>query len=142
MLGVARARVRRSGLVNRVALCQGDAAKLPFVAGCFDAVFMCFTLELFEALEIPEVLIECRRVLRRAGRACIVALSKRTGWMVSLYEMAHAKLPDIVDCRPIHVQQVIRSAGFQIAGVREASMWGLPVESILAIKGARVNEKG
>jgi len=134
MLGIARRRVRRSGFMHRVELCQGDGSKLPFEAGCFDAAIMSFTLELFDTDEIPEVLRECRRVLRRAGRTCIVALSKKTGWMVRLYEMAHEKLPGIVDCRPITVEQVIRDAGFQIVDVRETSMWGLPVESVLAIK--------
>ena len=133
MLGVTRARVRRSGLLHRVELCQGDGSKLPFEAGCFDAAFMSFTLELFDTAEIPEVLNECHRVLRNAGRTCIVALSKKAGWVVRLYEMAHEKLPDIVDCRPIAVQQVIQDAGFQIVNVRQTSMWGLPVESVLAI---------
>ncbi len=134
MLSVARRRVRQSGLRQRVDLCQGDGSKLPFEAGCFDAVFMSFTLELFDPAEIPEVLGECHRVLRRAGRTCVVALLKKTGWMARLYEMAHEKLPDIVDCRPIYVQQLVQNAGFQIVDVRQTSMWGLPVESVMAIR--------
>lgn len=134
MLGVTRRRVRQSGLMHRVGLCQGDGSKLPFEAGCFGAAFMCFTLELFDTAEIPAVLKESHRVLRRAGRICIVALSKKTGWMVRLYEKAHEKLPDLVDCRPIYVQAFIQDAGFQIVDVRQASMWGLPVEAVLAIK--------
>ena len=135
MLGVARGRVSRHGLLKRVELCQGDGAKLPFDARCFDAVFMSFTLELFAAPEIPEVLGECQRVLRSGGRVCIVALSnKKNGWMARMYERAHARLPQVVDCRPIPVQQVIREAGFEILEVKDASMWGLPVEIVLAVK--------
>ena len=77
---------------------------------------------------------ECHRVLRRAGRTCIVALSKKRGWMVRLYEAAHAKLPNVLDCRPIYVRQAIEGAGFRVLEARETSMWGLPIETILAIK--------
>lgn len=133
MLGAARARLGRAGEMGQIVLCQGDGAWLPFEAGCFDAVFMSFTLELFTAREIPEVLGECRRVLRRAGRICVVALSKKEAWMVRLYEAAHARLPNVVDCRPIVVQQIIEGAGFRVLEARGASLWGLPVETVLAI---------
>jgi demethylmenaquinone methyltransferase/2-methoxy-6-polyprenyl-1,4-benzoquinol methylase len=142
MLGAARARVRQCGLVERVELCQGDGAQLPFETGSFDAAFMSFTLELFDAAETPAVLGECQRVLRKAGRICVVALLKKAGWMVRLYEAAHAKLPDVVDCRPIYVRQAIEGAGFRVLEVQETSMWGLPVETVLAIKGGRVNKNG
>jgi demethylmenaquinone methyltransferase/2-methoxy-6-polyprenyl-1,4-benzoquinol methylase len=142
MLGAARARLGQARLVGRVGLVQGDGARLPFEAGCFEAIFMSFTLELFAAHEIPEVLGECRRALRRAGRICVVALSKKDGWMVRLYEAAHARLPNVVDCRPIAVRQVIEGAGFQVLEARETSIWGLPVETVLAIKGERVSKNG
>jgi hypothetical protein len=37
-----------------------------------------------------------------------------------------------VDCRPIRAQESLRRAGFAIEQVVHESMWGLPVESILA----------
>ena len=54
--------------------------------------------------------------------------------MVRLYEAAHAKLPNVLDCRPIYVRQAIEGAGFRVLEARETSMWGLPIETILAIK--------
>lgn len=134
MLGAARAKAGQARVMGQIELCQGDGSRLPFKAGCFDAVFMSFTLELFAAYEIPGVLEECHRVLRRAGRTCIVALSKKGGWMVRLYEAAHAKLPNVVDCQPIYVRQAIEGAGFRVLKAQETSMWGLPIETILAIK--------
>ena len=134
MLGASKARVGQARVMGQIELCQGDGSRLPFKAGCFDAIFMSFTLELFATYEIPEVLEECHRVLRRGGRTCIVALSKKPSWMVRLYEAAHAKLPNVVDCRPIYVRLAIEGAGFRVLKARETSMWGLPIETILAIK--------
>ena len=48
MLEIARRRVAGAGSSARVALQCGDARQLPFGKGCFDAVFMSFTLELFD----------------------------------------------------------------------------------------------
>jgi hypothetical protein len=51
---------------------------------------------------------------------------------VRLYEWFHKKMPLIVDCRPIFAQAAITEAGFEIHDVTALSMWGLPVEVILA----------
>jgi len=134
MLQVARARLKRAGLINRVDLRLGDAVRLPFKAGFFDAIFLSFTLELFDTPEIPLVLGECGRVLHQAGRIGVVALAKETGLAIRLYEWAHARMPDFFDCRPIFVRDAIEGAGFEIVDMNRKSMWGLPVEIIVAHK--------
>ncbi|MFB0546034.1 MAG: class I SAM-dependent methyltransferase [Anaerolineae bacterium] len=134
MYNITRSRVEEEGLSERVKLKRGDAAKLPFEANFFDAIFMSFTLELFDTPEIPTVLHECQRVLRNGGRVCVVAMSNKgkAGVMTRLYEWAHRKFPNYVDCRPISVQKTLEDAGFQILDITEMSMWGLPVEIVVA----------
>ena len=67
MLAHARDLLSSKGLTERVSLGCGDAESLPYGDDAMDGIFMCFTLELFDTPDIPKVLAECRRVLRRAG---------------------------------------------------------------------------
>lgn len=134
MCARAQLRLRKAGLADYVELKSGDATTLPFSSGSMDAVFMAFTLELFDTPEIPVVIAECRRVLRQGGRIGLVAMARpdRSGWMVRVYEWAHHIFPVWVDCRPIRSQKYLEGAGFITLDRKERSMWGLPVEILLA----------
>lgn len=134
MRNLAQEEIEKAGLAERVELRLGDAAQLPFGNDSFDAIFMSFTLELFDTPEIPVVLAECRRVLRSGGRLAVVAMSKKGdgGSMLRLYEWAHEKIPKYVDCRPIYARQSLEEAGFEVVETVLKSMWGLPVEIVLA----------
>lgn len=136
MLAVAQARLSKRGLSENVELECGDAASLPYEDNCFDAVYSSFTLELFDTPEIPQVLNECRRVLRPDGRTCIVAMAKKekSSLMVSLYEWAQHNFTKYVDCRPIYVGAALEKAGFQIKSAAQYSMFGLPVDIVVAKK--------
>ena len=134
MFNIAQARISKAGLSGRVELKCGDATKLPFEDNFFNAIYISFTLELFDTPEIRVVLNECQRVLRSDGRVCIVAMSKKekSGLAVRLYEWAHDRFTKYVDCRPIYVQKALEDAGFQTDSVTEMSMFRLPVDTVLA----------
>jgi len=134
MFQIAQAKIARAGLSRRVELRLGDAARLPFEDDFFDAIFISFTLELFDTPEIPLVLGECKRVLREDGRLGVVALEKKDCRAVKIYEWFHARMPALVDCRPIHARKTIEAAGFELAEASEEAMWGLPVEIVIARK--------
>jgi ubiquinone/menaquinone biosynthesis C-methylase UbiE len=134
MVEIARERVEKADLAERVALQHGDATRLPYKEALFDAVFASFTLELFDTPDIPKVLCECRRVMQVDGRLCLVSLAQETDPSIALrmYEWAHAKLPRYVDCRPFYAKQATANANFRVVDVTRKAMWGLPVDIVLA----------
>jgi DNA integrity scanning protein DisA with diadenylate cyclase activity len=104
-------------------------------AGSMDALFMSFTLELFDTPEIPDILREGKRVLRSGGRIVVVGMSKSgpTDPLVNVFEWTHKHFPNFLDCRPIYVRRAIEEAGFNIRKALLKQMW-IPVEIILGEK--------
>ncbi|HEX5082719.1 MAG TPA: class I SAM-dependent methyltransferase [Blastocatellia bacterium] len=135
MLKVALENLDKEGLADRVELICEDAEKLPYAAETLDAIFMCFTLELFDTPEIPKVLAECRRALRPGGRIVVVGVSKEGegGVILQVFEWTHKHFPNLMDCRPIFVRNALEAAGFRIENVENRTMW-VPVEIALAFK--------
>lgn len=133
----AEENLRKAGLLERAELVCGDGLHLPYPAAALDAIFMSFTLELFDTPEIPLVLAECKRVLRPGGRIAVVGMSKDQGHGVvfHLYEWTHKHFPNFVDCRPIFVAGALAEAGFRIVKQEHRSIW-VPVEVVLAVKDA------
>jgi demethylmenaquinone methyltransferase/2-methoxy-6-polyprenyl-1,4-benzoquinol methylase len=129
MCCVARGRLRRAHPAGRLALIRGDALRLPFRAGTFDALFMSFTLEIFSTQEIPRVLCECRRVLRPGGRLGVVAMAQpaRPSATARLYTWLHQRFPRYLDCRPIALQEYLATAGWEVRSTLDLAMVGLPV---------------
>ena len=136
MLEVARRRLKKAGLINQATLCLGEGTKLPYRNSIFDAVFLSFTLELFDTPEIPKVLSETKRVLKPNGRFGVISLSKsyREPITLRLYEWAHKKWPKYIDCRPIYVEASLKEAGYDTQWRQEAKLLGIPLEIIIATK--------
>ncbi len=138
MIRQAEANVHALELNSRVTLLVGDAMKLMSPDSSYDAVFMSFTLELFDTPELSQVLAEIRRVLRPGGRLGVVSVSHEGDESAALkiYEWAHRHLPNLVDCRPIYVRRLLESEGFEISACEIHSMW-IPVETVVARKGMK-----
>ena len=135
MAKLAKGLLAKAGLLDRARIRCGDATQLPYAAGAMHAVFMSFTLELFDTPEIPKVLTECRRVLRPGGRIVVVGMSKAgpRDPLVNVFEWTHRHFPKFVDCRPIYVRRMLEDAGFSIRKALTKHMW-IPVEIILGVK--------
>ena len=131
----ARERVEKEHLIDRVELSCGDAMHLQYPDGSMDAVFMSFTLELFDTPEIPQVLAGCKRVLRAGGRIGVVAITKvgKEGFAIEAYEWTHQHFPNLLDCRPIFARRGLEDAGFSIRDSTSTNMW-VPVEVVVATK--------
>ncbi len=131
MLAVSKKRLGDTSL-----LCCSDAAHIPYKDGTFDAVFISFTLELFDTPEIPVVLAEIARVLKDRGRLGVVSMSKyaNDSIMVRIYEWLHKKWPAYFDCRPIYLEKATADAGFSVQNQQRASLFGLPLQIVIAEK--------
>ena len=136
MLEVTKRRLGKAQLIDRVGLCCGDAAKLPYSTNAFDAIIMSFTLELFDTPEISKVLEEVKRVLKPTGRLGIASMSRESGKSapLRLYEWAHKMWPQYVDCRPIYLKESLINAGYRIRSKEMTRMVGFPIEIIVATK--------
>jgi len=135
MMQISKERLEKASLQDRVKLFCGDAANLPFDDSTFDAVFMSFTLELFDTLEIQKALEQIKRVLKSEGRLVVVSMSKENGESIflRLYEWMHNKWPKYVDCRPIYVEQSLREAGYTVKSKEKVRLFRLPVEIVVAV---------
>ena len=136
MYEMAKNRIQKSGLSDRVQIVCGDAITLPFESNTFDGLFMSFTLELFDTPDIPILLRECKRVLRKGGRMGVVSLSKKEseGLVTRLYERLHFMFPRWIDCRPIYLAHILTENGFQVVKERQQPMFGLQVELVVVKK--------
>ncbi len=136
MLEEANNRLTKQELNGRVELINGDAASLPYSDNSFDCIVSSFFLELIDSPEIPVVLNECKRTLKKGGRLCITSLSAegKDTFMRDLYNWGHLKFPSLLDCRPIYTERELIECGFIIQNSTLTKLAGIPVEIILASK--------
>jgi demethylmenaquinone methyltransferase/2-methoxy-6-polyprenyl-1,4-benzoquinol methylase len=136
MIEKTKKRLEKVGLANRAELCCGDATCLPFDERTFDAVFMSFTLEVFDTPEIPGMLDQIKKLLKPGGRLGVIDMSKENGESVFLkvYEWLHNKCPKYVGSRPIYAEQCLIDAGYRIKSKEKIKIYRLPAEIIVATR--------
>jgi demethylmenaquinone methyltransferase / 2-methoxy-6-polyprenyl-1,4-benzoquinol methylase len=117
MLAVAREKVVREGLQDRVAFQAGDMVHLPFADGWFDVVLSCYSLcPLYD----PEAgALEIYRVTRPGGR---IAVAHSTEPLNPLLQRAAKLVEDwawhfpwlSMGCRPVQVLPALEKAGGRV----------------------------
>ena len=131
MLEVARQKVARQGLNQRISLMEGNAEKLEVESSSVDAITIAFGIRNFENKE--KCLVELHRVLNSGGHLVILEFSNPTnrliGWLYRIYShkilpfvgglisrnrSAYEYLPNSVDSfpNPDAFMEMIRAAGF------------------------------
>lgn len=141
MLAVARAKIQKQGLEERIMLEKGDAENLTMVAdGSLDAVTVAFGVRNFENME--RGLSEIFRTLRPGGKLVVLEFSMpknrlirwiysqyahrllpRIGGMISKDKRAYTYLPDSVEefPSPERFAEILRSVGFSSVRPRSQS---------------------
>ncbi|MEJ2411888.1 MAG: methyltransferase domain-containing protein [Anaerolineales bacterium] len=135
MAAIAQSKLQRIKSGTRAGLICSDSLPIPLPSNRLDAVFSSFTLELFDTPLIPDLLSECRRVLKPQGRLVAVSLFKENPLplMGRLYETLHNRYPRLLDCRPIPLKTLLEDNRFEVKRSRSEKMWGLPIIITLAI---------
>ncbi len=132
MLDITKMKLQKEGLLDRAELVNNDAVSLSFTGDSFDKIFMSLTLELFDTPEIPKVLSECFRILKKNGRICVVSLSKKkSNTTIRIYEWLRGVFPSLFNWRPIFLEEALNDAGFQTTDSSLIFMLGLPFEIVV-----------
>ncbi len=139
MLAVAERKIAGTPSAKGVSLQVADARMLPFPEATFDAVYSSFTLELFPDEDVAKVLAEVKRVLVPGGRFAVASMAKvkpgvHPSALEDLYVWMHRHFPHIVDCRPIDVDAVLRSGGFDPRDRHDLEIWSMPVTAAVAVR--------
>lgn len=114
MLKLTRRRIRRAS-GGRGLLCLADACALPFRAESFDCLLSCYMLDLLPGSNIPVVLREFHRVLRREGLLVLVVMGEQSPVVQQAWMTLFRHIPALVGgCRPIQAADWLRTLGWEI----------------------------
>lgn len=136
MIEVGRSKLARAGLEGRVSLVLGEAERLPFSDGAFDAVSIAFGIR--NVADRAQGLSEMRRVLAPGGRLAVLELSEPAGgllgslarfhirtvvprlgaWLSGQREYRYLQTSIAAFPRPAAFADTMRAAGFEVTAVQ------------------------
>jgi ubiquinone/menaquinone biosynthesis C-methylase UbiE len=130
MFALSEKKVRRSGFSDRVTLLRENALSYCFPEQYYDGVFLSFTIETFNDMEIDKLLIDIRMALKPDGRLTILSMaeSDKQTIIYRMYLFSHRLFPLLVDCRPINVSKLLTSNQFTLTEEKRLHTYGLPVQ--------------
>ena len=117
MVELAKKRVEKEGLAEKVSLCEGNAKNMPYQDDVFDAIYMAGALELLDTPDISRVLEEIKRVLKWNGRIGIASIPKENhedSRFLRFYEWIHKTFPRYASCRPIYLEDSLKDAEYKV----------------------------
>ncbi|HHT9136968.1 MAG TPA: class I SAM-dependent methyltransferase [Candidatus Wunengus sp. YC60] len=112
MLKKTRKLATTNGFSNFI-LKEGDARKLPYPDEIFDLLYNSYMLDLIPLADIPVILKEFKRVLKKGGRLILLNFSKRDNSPVfaeTLYKLNPSLL---FGCRPVLAESFVKEVGFK-----------------------------
>lgn len=112
MLVKTRKLVTKNGFSN-FNLEEGDARKLPYPDKTFDILYNSYMLDLVPLADIPIILKEFHRVLKKGGRLVLLNFSKKDSSPVfteTLYKISPSMW---FGCRPVLAESYVKEAGFK-----------------------------
>lgn len=112
MLNKTRGLATKRGFSN-FDLRIGDARKLPYPDETFDLLYNSYMLDLVPIAEMPVVLKEFHRVLKKGGRLVLVNFSKKDSSPVfaeTLYKLSPSMW---FGCRPVLMESAAKETGFK-----------------------------
>jgi len=115
-----------------------DCRQLPVASGSQDRLFCAYLLDLMPAAEIPSVLREFRRVLRREGVLVLVSLSDEAGRVsravMGLWKTAYRAVPTLFGgCRPLGAAPLVAGTGFEQVHRELVTQRAIPSEIVTAL---------
>ena len=136
MYEITSKKIEKSFLQKSVKLICQDANTIELQQDSLDAVFMSFTLEIFNPLQISQLLNKLYISLKENGRICLLSMaeSEKKTLIYNLYLWSHKRFPQFVDCRPINVSEILGKADFTVSNIRNLTYYGLPVDIVVGVK--------
>lgn len=132
MLEKTKELVTKEGYTN-FEIKEGDARHLHFLDETFSVLYNSYMLDLIPIADLPIVLREFRRVLKKDGRLILLNLSKKDSSPI-FYEKLYKLSPYLLGgCRPVLMESFVKQAGFRNVK-REFHKAILPSEIVSGLK--------